>query len=49
MDPMYPCEMEIKDMAESNTSTLYIDCYLYNDNGNLVTRLYDQRMTSIFP
>ena len=39
IDLLYPCELEIKDTTESNTSASYLDCYLCTDNGELVTRL----------
>ena len=43
IDLIYPCELETKDTMESNTSASYLYCYLCNDNGKLVTRLYDKR------
>ena len=44
---IYPCELEIKDTTESNTSASYLDYYLCTDN--LVTRLYDKRDDFNFP
>ena len=43
IDLIYPYELEMTDMTESGTSASYLDCYLYIDNGKLVTRLYDKR------
>ena len=40
-----PRELEIKETTE----TAYLDCYLYIDNGKLVTRLYDKRDDFNFP
>ena len=37
---IYPCELEIKDTAETNTSAIYIYSYLCNNNGKLVTMLF---------
>ena len=34
IDLICPCELEIKDRTESNTSALSLDCYLCTDNGN---------------
>ena len=46
---IYPRELEIKETTETAASSSYLDWYLYIDNGKLTTRLYDKRMTSIFP
>ena len=43
IDLIYPCELELKDTTESNTSASYLDCCLCIDNGKPVTRLYDKR------
>ena len=43
IDVIYPCELEIKDTTESNTPASYYECFLYTDNGKLVTRLYVKR------
>ena len=40
----YPAELEIKDMAESNTSATYLDLLLsIESDGQLRTSLYDKR------
>ena len=36
-------------MTESNTTTSYLHCILYTDNGKLITRLYDKRDNFNFP
>ena len=41
IDLIYPCELEIKDTTETDTSVSYLDCY--TDSGELVLRLYDKR------
>ena len=46
---IYPRELEIKETTETTASSLYLDCYLYIDNGKLTTRLYDKRDDFIFP
>ena len=46
---IYLRELEINETTETAASSLYLDCYLYIDNGKLTTRLYDKRDTSIFP
>ena len=46
---IYPRDLEIKDTTESAASSSYLDCYLYTDNGNLTTRLYDKRGDFNFP
>ena len=45
---IYPCEHEIKDTTESNTSVSYLD-YLCTDSGKLVTMLYNKRNDFNFP
>ena len=45
---IYPSELEIMETTETATSASYLDCYLYNDNGKLATRLYDNGMFSFF-
>ena len=41
---MYPAELEIKDMTESNTSASYLDLLLpIESDGQLRTSLYDKR------
>ena len=42
-DLIYPCELDIKNTTESNTSALYLDCYLCTDHGKLVTFFFDKR------
>ena len=32
---IYPCELEIKETTETAAPSLYLDCYLYIDNGKL--------------
>ena len=49
MEFIYPREFEIKETTETATSSSYLDCYLYIDNGNLTTRLYDKRDDFNFP
>ena len=39
----YPRELEIKETTETATSSSYLACYLYIDNGKLTIRLYDKR------
>ena len=46
---IYPCELEIKETTETATSSSYLDCYLYIDNGKLATRLFDKRDDFNFP
>ena len=36
-------ELEIKETTETASSSSYLDCYLYIDNGKLATRLCDKR------
>ena len=45
---IYPRELEIKETRDTAAS-LYLDCYLYIDNGKLTTRLYDKRDDFNFP
>ena len=41
---MYPVELEIKDMTESNTSASYLDLLLsIGRDGQLDTSIYDKR------
>ena len=41
---MYPTELEIKNMTESNTSASYLDIpLLFGRDGQLRTSLYDKR------
>ena len=40
---IYARELEIKVTTETAVSSSYLDCYLYIDNGKLITRLYDKR------
>ena len=42
-------ELEIKETTETATSSSYLDCYLFIDNGKLTTRLYDKRDDFNFP
>ena len=37
IDPIYSCDLEIKDTTEPNISASYLYCYLCTDNGKLVT------------
>ena len=46
---IYPRELEIKETTETAASSLYLDCYLYIDNGKLTTRLYYKRNDFNFP
>ena len=46
---IYPRELEIKETTETSASSSYLDCYLYIDNGKLITRLYDKRDDFNFP
>ena len=46
---IYSRELEIKETTETATSSSYLDCYLYIDNGKLTTRLYDKRDDFNFP
>ena len=46
---IYPRELEIKETTETATSSSYLDCNLYIDNGKLSTRLYDKRDDFNFP
>ena len=46
---IYPRELEIKETTVTAASSLYLDCYLYIDNGKLTTRLYDKRDDFSFP
>ena len=46
---IYPRELQIKETTEIAASSSYLDCYLYIDNGNLATRLYDKRDDFNFP
>ena len=46
---IYPSELEIKETMETVVSSLYLDCYLYIDNGKLATRLYNKRYDFNFP
>ena len=45
----YLRELEIKETTETTASSLYLDCYLYIDNGKLTTRVYDKRDDFNFP
>ena len=46
---MDPCELEIKETMETATSSSYLDCYLYMENGKHRTRLYDKQDDFNFP
>ena len=46
---IYPCELEIKDTPESNSSASYLDCYLCFDNGKIVAKLYKKGDDFNFP
>ena len=43
IDLIYPCELEILDATESNTSVSYLGCYLCFGYGKFVTGLRDKR------
>ena len=45
---IYPCEPEIKTTMRTAASSLYLDYYIYIDNGKLTTRLFDKRDDFIF-
>ena len=46
---IYPRELEIKETTETASSSSYLDCYLYINNGKYATRLYDKRDDFNFP
>ena len=46
---VYPRELEIKETTETAASSLYLDCYLYIDNGSLQLGFTTSGMTSILP
>ena len=40
---IYPIKLEIKEITETAAASSYFDCYIYIDNGKLITWLYDKR------
>ena len=46
---VYPCELDIIDTTEPNTSALYSDCFLCINKGKFVTKFYDKKDYFNFP
>jgi hypothetical protein len=50
VDRIYPIELEIKDITDTDTSASYLDLHLETDSeGRLRTKLYDKRDDFNFP
>ena len=49
LDFIYPIKLEIKEIMETAAASSYFDCYIYIDNGKLITWLYDRRDDFNFP
>jgi len=51
VDHIYPIELEIKDMTDTDRSASYIDLHveMYNEDRNIRTKLYNKRVYFNFP